>query len=134
MAALAMEAAKEKKAEVAEIDATALDFKKPGCIGCSKCQQSEKFECSLDDGIAHAVATLPQYDTIVLATPIYWFSYSAQIKMFVDRMFSLIKFGESGDIRTPLAGKSLRAAGDRRGRHREQPGTFWNDSGKFRRI
>ena len=107
MASLAMEAAKEKKAEVAEIDATALDFKKPGCVGCSKCQQSEKFECSLDDGIAHAVATLPQYDTIVLATPIYWFSYSAQIKMFVDRMFSLIKFGEPGDIRTPLAGKAF---------------------------
>ena len=107
MAGVAMEAARTRGAVVREIDATGLEFKKPGCIGCQKCQQSEKYECSLGDGIALAVATLPDYDAIVLATPIYWFSYTAQIKMFVDRMYSLIKFAESGEIGSPLAGKTF---------------------------
>ncbi|MFH1982271.1 MAG: NAD(P)H-dependent oxidoreductase [Pseudomonadota bacterium] len=49
----------------------------------------------------------PCFDVIVMATPIYWWSFTAQIKMFIDRMFSLSKFPESGEIRTVLAGKTL---------------------------
>lgn len=107
VAAAAMAAAREAKAEVDEIDATRLEFKKPGCIGCQKCQQSEEFICTLGDQLAQTVATLPRYDVIVMASPIYWWSFTAQIKMFIDRMYSLSKFTESGDIRTLLGGKTL---------------------------
>jgi len=89
------------------IDAARLEFKHPGCVACYKCQQSEEFGCHIDDGLARAVATLPEYDAVVLATPVYWFSYPAQVKMFIDRMFSLIKFGENHEIYSPLAGKPL---------------------------
>ena len=34
-------------------------------------------------------------------------SYTAQIKMVIDRMGALMKFTESGSIRTPLEGKVL---------------------------
>lgn len=105
--AAAIEAAKEENAQVTEIDATRLEFKKPGCVGCQKCQQSEEFVCAFGDEVAQTVATLPEYDGIVMATPIYWWSYSAQIKIFIDRMYSLTKFAESGEFRTPLAGKTL---------------------------
>jgi len=107
VAAAAMTAAREQGAEVVEIDATRLEFKAPGCIGCQKCQESETFVCTLGDQVAEAVATLPRYDVIVLATPIYWWSYTAQIKIFVDRMYSLSKFTESGGIKTLLGGKTL---------------------------
>jgi multimeric flavodoxin WrbA len=107
VAAAASGAARGQGAEVVEIDATRLEFKKPGCIGCQKCQQSEMFVCTLGDQVAEAVATLPRYDVIVLATPIYWWSYTAQIKIFIDRMYSLSKFTESGAIRTQLGGKTL---------------------------
>ncbi len=107
MVALAMEAAREQKAEVAEIDATGLEFKVPGCTGCQKCQQSEAFVCTIGDQLAEVVATLPDYDVIVMATPLYWWSYSAQLKIFIDRMYSLAKFPESGEIHTPLAGKTV---------------------------
>jgi len=107
VAAVAMAAAREQGAEVVEIDAVRLEFKKPGCTGCQKCQQSESFVCTLGDQVAEAVATLPRYDVIVLATPIYWWSYTAQIKIFVDRMYSLSKFTDRGTIRTQLGGKTL---------------------------
>ena len=107
VAAVAMEAARQQGAEVTEIDATELKFKIPGCLGCQKCQQSEAFVCSIGDQLAQAVATLPEYDVIVLSTPLYWWSYSAQLKMFIDRMYSLCKFREEKGIRSLLTGKTL---------------------------
>jgi multimeric flavodoxin WrbA len=89
------------------IDAAWLDFKHPGCLACYKCQQSDAFGCHVDDGLARAVASLPDYDALVLASPLYWFSYPAQVKMLIDRMFSLIKFTETHEIITPLKGKPL---------------------------
>lgn len=105
--ALAVEAARQQGAEVVEIDATSLDFKVPGCLGCKKCQQSDAYVCTLDDELAHSVATLAGYDVIVLSTPVYWWSYSAQLKMFIDRMYSLSKFGEEHNIRSVMSGKTL---------------------------
>ncbi|UZP68827.1 flavodoxin family protein [Desulfovibrio mangrovi] len=104
--ALTMQAARQAGADVAEIDAIGLDFKVPGCIGCHKCQQTEVFECAIGDELARKVATLAEYDVVVLATPLYWWSYTAQLKMFVDRMYSLCKFSEDG-IRTVMGGKTL---------------------------
>lgn len=105
--ALVMEAARQEQAEVVDIDATALEFKVPGCLGCQKCQKTEEFLCTLGDPLALAVATLPAYDVIVLATPLYWWSYSAQLKIFIDRLYSLCKFGGHGEHRMALAGRKL---------------------------
>jgi multimeric flavodoxin WrbA len=107
MATIAMEAARAQNAEITEIDATALEFKTPGCTGCQKCQQSEKFTCTINDQVSRAVASLPDYDVIVMVTPLYWWSFSAQIKILIDRVYSLIKFSEKGEIRTPLSGKVM---------------------------
>lgn len=89
------------------IDAPRLEFKHPGCIACYKCQQSQDYGCHVDDELARAVATLPDYDAVVLATPVYWFSFPAQVKLFIDRMFSLIKFAPDRSHISPLAGKPL---------------------------
>ena len=107
VAQIAIQAAQRKNADVFEIDSTKLEYKIPGCAACMKCHQSEEFVCVVDDQLAETVATLCQYDVIVIATPTYWMSYTAQIKMFIDRMGSLMKFTESGEVRTPLSGKTL---------------------------
>lgn len=107
LAGSAMRALAELGIESGEIDAPRLKAKHPGCIACYKCQASPEYGCHMGDGIADAVAALPEYDAIVLATPVYWFSYPAQVKAFIDRMFSLIKFGENHEIFSPLAGKPL---------------------------
>jgi multimeric flavodoxin WrbA len=47
-------------------------------------------------------------DVIVVATPLYFFSASAQIKLIFDRMFSLYKWDNAaGTMETPLKGKTL---------------------------
>jgi multimeric flavodoxin WrbA len=107
ISAIAMASAKEHGAEVTGIDVTNLHFKEPGCVGCQKCQQSEDFLCAFDDEIAHAVATLPKYNVIVLVTPLYWWSYSAQLKIFIDRMYSLSKLSDPENYQSLLSGKTL---------------------------
>src|SRR3989339_1663171 len=107
MAAIAMASAKESGAKVMEIDAVDLKFKEPGCLGCQKCQESDKYQCVLNDEVAQQVATLPEYDTIVLSTPIYWWSYPAQLKIFIDRMYSLSKLTDPENYSSALAGKIL---------------------------
>jgi multimeric flavodoxin WrbA len=102
---IAIEAAKEQGAKVTVIDVTTLSFKEPGCIGCYKCQKSDEYKCALNDEIAAKVASLPKYDVIVMATPLYWWSYTAQLKIFIDRMYSLMKF--SGEKRSAIEGKKF---------------------------
>jgi multimeric flavodoxin WrbA len=105
--AVAMASARDHGAEVVEIDATKLSFMTPGCAGCQQCQRSEAFLCAFKDEVAKSVAALPEYDVIVLATPLYWWSYSAQLKIFVDRMYSLSKISASGSHKSLLSGKTL---------------------------
>jgi len=107
MAAIAMASAKESGAKVMEIDAVDLKFKEPGCLGCQKCQESDKYQCVLNDEVAQQVATLPEYDTIVLSTPIYWWSYPAQLKILIDRMYCLSKFSGPAGYSSALTGKTL---------------------------
>lgn len=107
LAGVAMAALEGMGIRCGEIDAARLAFKHPGCIACYKCQGSEAYGCHIDDGLAKAVGTLPEYDAIVLATPVYWFSPPAQVKMVIDRMFSLIKFDPNHEILSPLKGKPL---------------------------
>lgn len=107
VARLAMEAAQKAGADVQELDATRIGFKAPGCIGCRKCQEQEAFRCTLDDELGNEVARLVDFDVIVLASPIYWFSYTAQIKMVVDRTYSLTKFGGDGGVESALTGKTM---------------------------
>jgi multimeric flavodoxin WrbA len=107
LAAVAMDALASRGIASDEIDVPRLSCKHPGCIACFKCQQSPDFGCHVDDELARTVARLPGYDAVVVATPIYWFSEPAQLKMFVDRMFCLIKFGPDEAIVTPLRGKVL---------------------------
>ncbi len=105
--AIAMASARQNGAEATEIDVTNLGFKAPGCVGCQKCQQSESFECAFNDEVAQNVATLPEYSVIVLVTPLYWWSYSAQLKIFVDRMYSLSKISDPENFQSLLVGKTL---------------------------
>ncbi|MEA4858583.1 NAD(P)H-dependent oxidoreductase [Solidesulfovibrio sp.] len=107
LATLAMAELAKRGIAADEIDVPGLAYTHPGCIACFKCQQSPGYGCHVGDGLAEAVARLPGYDALVMATPVYWFSAPAQMKMLIDRMFSLIKFGPGDAIASPLRGKVL---------------------------
>ena len=107
LAAEAISGAVREGAEVEQIDATALRSKIPGCTHCQKCKSSDHFMCSIDDEVSVSVASIPLFDIIVLSTPLYWWTYPAQLKIVIDRMYSLSKFLPNGEIRSLMKGKTL---------------------------
>ncbi|MBI1810503.1 MAG: flavodoxin family protein [Nitrospirae bacterium] len=86
-----VEGAKDAGADVEVIDVAQLKSKNNGCIACLGCQKSDKFECAVDDEMKPVLAKIPDNDVVVFATPVYFFGPSAQLKLLMDRMYSLIK-------------------------------------------
>lgn len=58
-----------------------------GCLGCNYCQRNDG-ECVQKDGMQAIYDALYQADTLVLATPVYYFGMSGQIKMILDRTYA----------------------------------------------
>lgn len=85
-------------AEVKIVDAARLKCKVIGCCSCYSCQVSHQYRCVIQDELSDLVASFPEYDTVVFASPVYFFSLSSQIKMVIDRMFSLFKFKDGQTI------------------------------------
>ena len=100
--------AASKGASVEIVRAASLKYKTTGCTSCRKCQKSDKYECVINDEAKPVLAKMAYVDVIVMATPLYFFSASAQLKMIFDRMFSLYKWdNEAGTMETPLKGKTF---------------------------
>lgn len=54
------------------------------CIGCMYCQSHDK--CVLDDGMNGLYEKFQNADTLVFATPVYYYAVSGQLKTFLDRL------------------------------------------------
>jgi len=57
------------------------------CDGCYFCAGTGI--CAVEDDMQILYPKLRQADAIVLASPIYWFTYSAQLKLCIDRWLAL---------------------------------------------
>jgi len=92
-------------AEVETIDVAHLDYGANGCRACMSCQKSDEFECVIDDEASPILRRLPEADVLVFATPVYFFGPTAQLKLMLDRMFSLVKIDhEAGSVRKATQG------------------------------
>lgn len=60
------------------------DYNLKYCIGCYACSQSGK--CFQLDGMNELGEKLTKADVIVFATPVYFYSMSGQLKVFIDRL------------------------------------------------
>jgi multimeric flavodoxin WrbA len=90
------------------IRAAQLKVKSNGCLSCRKCQSAKDYECVIDDDIKSALKKVARADVIVFATPLYFYGPSAQLKLIIDRMFSLYKWDNSTNtFTTPMRGKSM---------------------------
>ena len=102
------EGARSKEAEVTVIHAASLKYKFPGCTSCRSCQGSREYCCVIEDDARTVLGKMAQADVIVMATPLYFFAASAQLKIIMDRMFSLYKWNNTaGTFTSPLKGKTL---------------------------
>jgi len=91
---LAREVASGARSMGAEVDTIHLHGMNIGpCIACDACQESLKKDCVIDDDMKTIYPRLRAADVIVWATPIYWFTVSGQIKLFMDRCYALLYLG-----------------------------------------
>lgn len=76
-----------------------------GCHGCFVCARSDK-GCVQRDGMTDLYPLIVAADALVLATPIYYFNMSGQLKTFIDRCIAVDLGGKDGG-RRGLSGKKL---------------------------
>lgn len=76
------------------------------CDACDFCQGAAEIDCVIHDDMQILYPKVREADALVYASPIYWFTISAQMKLFMDRCY-----GFGGDTDEPedhaLAGKRI---------------------------
>lgn len=59
------------------------------CSACDECQGDTATDCNIPDDMQPLYPKLRRTDALVIASPIYWFTVSAQTKLFMDRCYAL---------------------------------------------
>jgi len=104
-----------------EVDrADIVDYSLSGCRECYRCQSVlDEPGCSVEDDMMGLFDRVFDADAVILASPVFCWGFTAQLKPFGDRLFCMMKGVESGKQRSLLAGKPLAlvvtAAGPRGG-------------------
>ncbi len=86
LAAQVFAGAKEGGAQVENVYLHGMDIRP--CDACDFCQEGD-VGCVVKDDMQSLYPKLEQADAIVIASPIYWFTISAQIKLCIDRWYAL---------------------------------------------
>jgi multimeric flavodoxin WrbA len=85
----------EKVAAAAECSGAAVtsfflnSMRIQGCQGCFQCQKTGR--CAVQDDMQLIYDALADSDAVVLASPVYMWSMSAQLKAPVDRLFASLR-------------------------------------------
>jgi len=85
LAEKAAEGARSAGAEVESFTLHNMDIRP--CDACDTCQETGV--CVLMDDMQMLYPKLQAAEAIVIASPIYWFTVSAQTKLFIDRWYAL---------------------------------------------
>ncbi len=64
-----------------------------GCHACESCFKTGK-ACAFDDDFNKIAPSIEEADAVVFTTPVYWYSFPAQIKGVIDRLFSFCVAGK----------------------------------------
>ena len=83
----AMEAIEEQNGTCEEIFLQGLDIKP--CMGCDSCRKENRQYCIIKDDMKELYPKIASCDGMLLASPIYWFTITAQLKLFIDRLYGL---------------------------------------------
>jgi multimeric flavodoxin WrbA len=86
-ATLADRAAAGARAAGAQVDVVELQrLNIQPCDGCDACKESGR--CVIGDDMQLLYAKVLDADAFILASPIYWFTFTAQMKLFIDRCYA----------------------------------------------
>lgn len=61
------------------------------CIGCNTCFVREGNRCFRDDGMTPIYEALGEADTVIIASPVYFYGISAQLKAVIDRLHTPLR-------------------------------------------
>jgi multimeric flavodoxin WrbA len=75
--------AREAGAQVESVYLHGLDIRP--CDACDQCRDTNM--CVIQDDMNGIYPKLAAADAILLASPVYWFTYSAQLKLCIDRWY-----------------------------------------------
>ncbi len=75
------------------------------CKSCYACQKPKSKGCSIDDDMQPIYRAMREADAWVIASPVYWFNMSSQIKIWMDRCFAFPAYAKN-----PFAGKRIAIA------------------------
>jgi multimeric flavodoxin WrbA len=91
---LAAEAARGAEAAGAEVRIVSLAALSLGpCRACDRCRKPGATGCVREDDFGPLRDDLKAADALLIASPVYWFTMSAQAKLFMDRLYV---FGAKG--------------------------------------
>ena len=85
--AFAKGAAKHHQVEIVSV----RDYKVNPCLGCNACFKSEANTCAQKDDMTVIYEKMSQADMLVIASPVYFYSISAQLKAVIDRFHNPIR-------------------------------------------
>lgn len=94
-------------------------IKVQGCLGCGGCDETG--ECVVDDGMGDVYPLLKSADRVAVASPIYFYGVTGQLKVLIDRsqacfMGHLLQ-KQAGTLNAGAGGKGfLLSAGATRGK------------------
>lgn len=67
------------------------DKKINGCTGCNFCYADQSHRCKQKDGMQEIYEKLTPAEIIVIATPVYFYGVSSQLKCLIDRLHNPIR-------------------------------------------
>jgi multimeric flavodoxin WrbA len=81
------ETAEKHGAQIATYVLNDLQYR--GCQGCFLCK-TKLDRCALKDDLTGVLDAIRETDVVVLASPVYFWDISSQMKTFIDRTFSYL--------------------------------------------
>lgn len=85
--AFAQGAREHNEVEIISIGSLCINL----CIGCNVCRQRENHDCFQQDDMHVIYDKLKTAEMIVIASPVYFYGVSAQLKAVIDRLHAPIR-------------------------------------------
>lgn len=67
------------------------DYRVNPCIGCNYCFQSDGNKCFQKDDMCEVYDKMAEAETLVIASPIYFYGISSQLKAVIDRLHTPLR-------------------------------------------
>jgi multimeric flavodoxin WrbA len=96
----AIKSAQRRRARVEQVFLHEMNI--APCKGCDGCRKDIKGHCVIRDDMQAIYEKVITANALLLSSPVYWFTYTAQLKLFFDRLYAV----QTG-ILSALKGKKI---------------------------